>query len=69
MPAFAALRGRGGSAPCGIDRTPTKKNGDMGTEEDEIRDLCNEMSANNNSMEKGLREGSNVERMPWNQVY
>jgi hypothetical protein len=63
--------GGGGLPPCGKDRTPTKKNGDMGAEEDEIRDLCNEMSASlkNNSMKKGLREGTNVERMPWNQVY
>jgi hypothetical protein len=43
--------GGGGSAPCGIDRTTTKKNGDRRAEEDEIRDLCNVMSASlkNNS--------------------
>jgi hypothetical protein len=61
----------GGSAPCGIDRTPTKKNGDRGADEDEIRDLCKGMSERmkNNLLEQGLREGSNVERIPWNQVY
>jgi hypothetical protein len=60
MPAFAALRGRGGSAPCGIGRTTTtKENEDRGADENEIRDLCNGMSAimKNNSYGKGATGG------------